>query len=153
MDFCEKLSNTGKAPKGWKFSLPTETQWEYAASGGNKSKGYKYSGSDNIGEVAWYRANSGMKTHPVGQKKPNELGLYDMSGNVLECCLDDWNENSSKQKPEFTRGNDSGGLRVFRGGGWSFDNVRCRAADRIYFAPRTKDSTFGFRVALVPDSF
>ena len=154
MSFCEKLNELEKAPSGWKFTLPTETQWEYAASGGIKGRGRRYSGSYFIDDVAWYRANSGMKTHPVKQKEPNELGLYDMSGNVLECCLDDWNDNSSKQKAEFMRGNDRGGSnRVFRGGGWSFDAVRCRTADRFYFAPGDKGDAFGFRVALVPDSF
>ena len=154
MSFCEKLNDMGKAPKGWKFTLPTETQWEYAATGGNKSKGYKYSGSDNIDEVAWYRANSGMKTHPVGQKKPNELGLYDMSGNVLECCLDDWNKDISEQKEEFLRGNDSGGsrYRVFRGGGWSYDAKRCRSSDRFDFYRDDQQDGIGFRVALVSDS-
>ena len=155
MEFCDTLNRMGKAPKGWKFTLPTETQWEYAARGGRKSKGYKYSGSDNIGEVAWYDGNSGSETHPVGQKKANELGLYDMSGNVHEWCLDDWNDDSSKQKAEFTRGNDQGGssLRVFRGGSGRDDARLCRSAVRVSLVPGNRYINLGFRVALVPESY
>lgn len=154
MEFCEKLNDSGKAPSGWKFTLPTETQWEYAARGGRKSIGYKYSGSDNIDEVAWYEDNSGRKNHPVGQKKANELGLYDMSGNVSEWCLDDWNRNSSKLTAEFefSRGNDlDGSLHVFRGGSRSDDARLCRSASRSnYDVHGYHDYGLGFRLALVP---
>ena len=154
MAFCEKLNAIGKAPSGWKFTLPTETQWEFAARGGKKSKGYKYSGSSNFNEVAWYCDNSRGKTHPVGQKKANELGLYDMSGNVDEWCLDDWNANSSKQKAEFTRGNDRGGSnRLYRGGSWYYLAMGCRSADRSYFGPGNRRNILGFRVALVPTKY
>ena len=151
MEFCEKLNAMGKAPKGWMFTLPTETQWEYAARGGKKSKGYKYSGSNDVDEVAWHRGNSGSNTHPVGQKKANELGLYDMSGNVFELCLDDGNDDSSKQKAEFTRGNDQGGSkRVNRGGSWSAYAWFCRSSYRINYAPGFRDNfQLGFRLALV----
>ena len=157
MEFCDKLNTMGKAPKGWMFILPTETQWEYAARGGKKSKGYKYSGSNNIDEVAWYAQNSSVshalgETHPVGQKKENELGLYDMSGNVHEWCLDDWNADSSKQKAEFKRGNDQdGSYRVARGGSW-FDYYgakHCRSSTRAYWEPVARGSFHGFRIALV----
>ena len=154
MEFCEKLNSTGKAPNGWKFTLPTETQWEYAARGGKKSKGYKYSGSDSIDEVAWYQDNADKKTHPVALKKANELGLYDMSGNVWEWCLDDYQDRSDKLKAEFTRGNDQGGsFRVGRGGSWfSYARNRdCRSACRNYhMGPGYRGSDLGFRVALVP---
>ena len=154
MEFCEKLNSTGKAPSGWKFTLPTETQWEYAARGGKKSKGYKYSGSDSIYEVAWCDNNSGSKTHPVGRKKANELGLYDMSGNVWEWCLDDWDSDSSNLTAEFTRGNDQGGSeRVFRGGSWNFNASSCRSANRFISGPGYRFIGLGFRVALVPEKY
>ena len=154
MAFCEKLNSMGKAPAGYKFTLPTETQWEYAARGGKKSRGYKYAGSDNIGEVAWYGSNSGKKTHAVATKKANELGLYDMSGNVWELCLDDWNGDSSRQKAEFTRENDSAGYgRVKRGGGWDYLGWVCRSAYRIGYDLSGRSYDLGFRVALVPESY
>ena len=133
MEFCEKLNDYGYAPRGYKFSLPTEAQWEFAARGGNKSKGYEYSGSTDINEVAWYDDNSGDKTHDVGTKKPNELGLYDMSGNVWEWCLDA-----------------NGSLRVLRGGSWGINAYGCRVALRGYNFPDDWYSSGGFRLALVP---
>jgi len=151
MEFCEKLNDSGKAPRGWKFTLPTETQWEYAARGGKKSKGYKYSGSDKADDVAWYDANSGHKTHPVGQKKANEIGLYDMSGNVYEWCLDDSKKDSSKLTAEFSRGNDrSSSDRALRGGCWFFNARYCRSACGGRSAPGDRGYDIGFRVALVP---
>ena len=178
MAFCEKLNEMGKAPKGYKFTLPTETQWEYAARGGRKSRGYKYSGSDNIGEVAWYYENSGdrrlderellkdftvdklvknlkdnnCQTHPVAGKKANELGLYDMSGNVWEWCLDDYNSDSSKAVPEFARSADDsrGSERVTRGGRWNFGARFCRSAGRGRGGPGARVIDVGFRLALVP---
>jgi formylglycine-generating enzyme required for sulfatase activity len=156
MDFCEKLNSMGKAPRGWKFTLPTETQWEYAARGGNKSKGYKYSGSNNIDDVAWNKT-SYYETYPVGKKMPNELGLYDMSGNVWEWCLDDWKNKSDMLSPEFSRGNDknpSGAtFRACRGGSCASSAMACRSAtrDSIPFANGRGDQ--GFRLALVPESY
>ena len=150
MEFCKKLNEMGKAPSGWKFTLPTEAQWEYAARGGRNSRGYKYSGSDNPDEVAWYNRNSGNEAHPVARKKANELGLFDMSGNVWEWCLDDWNDDSSKARPEFTRSNyRSGSDRVNRGGGWGNRASGCRSASRSYDAPGNRLSGLGFRLALV----
>ena len=154
MEFCEKLTSMGKAPKGWKFSLPTETQWEYAARGGNRVKGYYYSGSSVVSEVAWYDDNSGSRTHPVGQKKPNELGLYDMSGNVSEWCLDDYNDDSSKLTAEFTRTNERyGPRRSVRGGHWDSGPRNCRSLYRISNEPGNWRYDLGFRVALVPESY
>jgi formylglycine-generating enzyme required for sulfatase activity len=155
MEFCEKLNDSGKAPKGWKFTLPTETQWEYAARGGKKSEGYKYSGSDIIDEVAWYTDNANG-THPVGQKEANELGLYDMSGNVWEWCLDDYQNKSDKLTAEFSRGNDkSDSRRVNRGGSWlQFGGAWfCRSASRYSTGPSARSNDLGFRVALVPESY
>ena len=157
MSFCEKLNSSGKAPDGWKFTLPTETQWEYAARGGNKSKGYRYSGSNLPDEVAWgkeYDDNSGSKTHPVGRKKANELGLYDMSGNVFEWCLDDWADDISKLTTEFTRGNDQDGSDRAVRGDYSFSLVSGRTRnDGGSFSPGDRYSNLGFRVALVPESY
>ena len=114
--FISKLNSiTGK-----QYRLPTEAEWEYAARGGNRSQGYKYSGSNTPSNVAWYDDNSGNKTHEVMTKSPNELGLYDMSGNVYEWC-DDWYDikyyaNSPNNNP---KGPSSGFYRVIRGGCWS----------------------------------
>lgn len=134
MEFCKKLNDMGLAPAGYKFSLPTEAQWEYAARGGNKSKGYEYSGSNDINEVAWYDDNSGRQTHPVGEKKPNELGLYDMSGNVWEWCLDTY----------------YGSGRIVRGGDWDDLARYCRVAYRDDGSAVIRGRTDGFRLALVP---
>jgi len=154
MEFCEKLNSTGKAPAGWKFTLPTETQWEYAARGGKKSKGYKYSGSNSIDDVAWCSRNSDSKTHPAGQKEANELGLYDMSGNVWEWLLDDRNNSSNELIAEFTRGNDQDNSnRAYRGGSWLSTAMDCRSAFRSYPSPSKRSSSLGFRLALVPESY
>ena len=154
MAFCEKLNEQGKAPSGWKFTLPTESQWEYAARGGNKSKGYKYSGSNSAGNVAWYRINEDIQTQPVGKKAANELGLYDMSGNVWEWCLDDWNDDSSKQTAEFTRENVREGQRVERGGSWYCYARYCRSSgDRQGVDCDKGIYDLGFRLALVPESY
>ena len=104
-------------PASWRFRAPTEAEWEYAAKGGRKSKGYKYSGSDNIERVAWHKGNSEGKTHPVKQKEPNELGLYDMSGNVWEPCMD---MSKSYHEGEFTDpiGPTKGWDRASRGGAY-----------------------------------
>ena len=150
MEFCEKMNKY--APSGWQFTLPTETQWEFAARGGNKSRGYKYSGSKDLGSVGWYRDNSGDTTHEVGGKAPNELGLYDMSGNVFEYCLDNYQKDSSKTTPEFTRAyrDSDGSSRVIRGGCWDLSAQFCRSAYRYYGDPADRYNCLGFRLALVP---
>ena len=151
MDFCEKLNSAGKAPDGWKFTLPTETQWEYAARGGDKSEGWIYSGSKRVGKVAWHYGNSGGRTHAVGKKKANELGLYDMSGNVWEWCLDEWSKKSDGLNAGFTGESfQEGSDRAIRGGSWYGSARRSRVSNRSHGSPRYRDSHIGFRLALVP---
>ena len=145
LDFINKLNQL----TGLKFRLPTEAEWEFAARGGKQSKGYKYSGSDNIGDVAWYYENSGSKTHQVGTKEPNELGIYDMTGNVWEWCGDWYGSYSSSAQTNPT-GPSSGSGRVLRGGSWSSDARDCRVSDRSYYYPSYRNYVYGFRVVLVP---
>ena len=128
--------------------LPTEAEWEYAARGGNKSKGFKYSGSNNINKVAWFYKNFGCKTHKVGTKKPNELGVYDMSGNVWEWCSDWYDSNYYSKSPKNSpQGPTSGKYRVLRGGSWGNGSVSCRVADRDRNNPDSSDYRYGFRLA------
>ena len=142
-EFLQKLNGlTGK-----RFQLPTEAEWEYAARGGNKSKGYKYSGSNDIDEVAWYDGNSGSQTHPVGTKKPNELGIYDMSGNVWEWC-NDWYGVYTSTPANNPTGPSSGGCRVYRGGSWSSDARGCRVSNRYGDYPDGRSYDLGFRLVL-----
>ena len=150
MEFCEKMNKY--APPGWQFTLPTETQWEFAACGGNKSRGYKYSGSDNLDSVLWYNKNSGNTNHEVGGQSANELGLYDMTGNVWEWCLDNYQNDSSNTKAEFTRAyrDSDGSCRVIRGGSWRYIARRCRSAYRYNGQPANRNYYLGFRLALVP---
>lgn len=144
-EFVKKLNReTGRT-----FRLPTEAEWEYAARGGNRSKGYKYSGSDSIDEVAWHDGNSGGKTHPVKGKRANELGLYNMSGNVWEWCAD-WFEYYSRGEQDNPQGPDSGADRVCRGACWSNDASYCRVSKRNYNTPACRFSGLGFRLVLCP---
>ena len=148
--FIEELNRLlSKQLGGMRFALPTEAQWEFAARGGNKSKGYKYAGSNNIDDVAWYRNNSGEALHPVAQKRPNELGLYDMSGNVREWCQD-WFDDYSSNAQTNPQGPASGTYRVFRGG-TVVNNARyCRVSIRFGMQPGYSDSGIGFRLCLIP---
>jgi formylglycine-generating enzyme required for sulfatase activity len=128
------------------YRLPTEAQWEYAARGGQSASGYKiYSGSNTVGDVAWYSGNSGSKTHEVGTKAANELGLHDMSGNVYEWCWD-WYGNYSSGAQTDPAGASSGSYRVNRGGSWFYSAQYARSAYRIYFYPYNRLSYLGFRL-------
>ena len=129
------------------YRLPTEAEWEYAARGGSKSRGYTYAGSNTVGEVAWYTDNSTRRTQPVGTKNPNELGLHDMSGNVWEWVWD-WKGAYSASAQANPRGPSSGSHRVGRGGGWYFSASYTRAAYRGNFTPSERYRYVGFR--LVP---
>ena len=167
--FCRKLNEklSGQLPDGYHFDLPTEAQWEYAARGGNKSKNYIYSGGNQLDNVGWYYENSGKsrlndkewkqdnlipnecKPQPVGTKGENELGLYDMSGNVFEWCLDRVEgylpgsvKNSSGSSPVLTC--------VYRGGSWLNKAEVCLLSSRYSAKPSEREAFFGFRVALVP---
>ena len=129
-EFIAKLN----AATGRNYRLPTEAEWEYAASGGTAGHGYTYSGSNDINTVAWYYDNSGLRTHNVGTKAPNELGIYDMSGNVWEWCSD-WYDNTQQ-------------YRVLRGGGWSSTAEICAVSSRHCSTPDDRSDGLGFRLVL-----
>ncbi len=127
---------------GGNFRLPTEAEWEYAARGGERSNGYKYSGSNTIDDVAWYDNNSSSMAHQVGTKAPNELGLYDMSGNVREWCSDLYVSYSSSAETNPYR------FRVFRGGSWGYDAQCCRVSFRSNNGPSYHSASLGFRLVM-----
>ena len=139
---------------GLTFRLPTEAEWEYAARGGNRSQGYKYSGSNTIDDVAWYGYYDNSKgtainfsTYPVGTKQANELGLYDMTGNVYEWCSD-WYESYSSSSQTNPTGPATGSHRVLRGGSWDHSARSCRVSYRSGINPGNGDFIIGFRLAL-----
>ena len=142
-DFISKLN----AMTGKKFRLPSEAEWEYAARGGKKSRGYQYSGSNTLGDVAWYEGNSGSKTHAVGTKQPNELGIYDMTGNVYEWCQD-WYGSYSSSPQTNPIGAVSGSSRVDRGGSWFFTAKHCRSSYRFNLTPGYRLNFLGLRLVL-----
>ena len=142
-EFISKLNRiTGKT-----FRLPTEAEWEYAARGGNKSRGYQYSGSNNLLDVAWCGDNSGSKTRAVGTKQPNELGIYDMSGNVDEWCQD-WKGAYSSSSQVNPTGANSGSYRVCRGGSWGCIARICRSSYRYCGTPVSRYTFLGLRLVL-----
>ena len=142
-EFIRKLN----AQTGKNYRLPTEAEWEFAAKGGKQSRGYIYSGSNDLGSVAWYSDNSESKTHPVGSKQGNELGIYDMSGNVWEWCSDWYGPYSSYNETNPT-GASSGQYRVLRGGCWTYFANYCRAASRDRGSPGYGYYGRGFRLVL-----
>lgn len=144
IEFCRVLSlKTGK-----RFRLPTEAEWEYAARGGNKSKLYKFSGSNNLYQVAWCLDNSDSIPHQVKTKKPNELGIYDMTGNAWEWCSDYWSEKYNDSPQNNPKGPAYGEYRVHRGGGWLNLPKSCRISYRHYARPGRKNDYRGFRLAM-----
>ena len=128
------------------FRLPTEAQWEYAARGGNKSNGFLYSGSNTIDDVAWYYEDPVSKSHPVKTKAPNELGIYDMSGNIWEWCSDWYGEYSSAAQTD-PAGSSTGSYRVCRGGSWGSYAASCRVANRTSYTPTGIAFYHGLRLA------
>ena len=146
-DDCQEFIRKLNIMTGRSFRLPTEAEWEYAARGGKKSCGYQYSGSSNILDVAWYWDNSLDGTHVVGMKQANELGLYDMTGNVFEWCKDWYGayRSSSLINPAGTA---SGADRVCRGGGWGSSMRCCRSSYRDYYPPNYRYGNLGFRLVL-----
>jgi len=135
-----------ESANGYRF--PTEAEWEYAARGGNQSGGYRYAGSNDLGSVAWYDANGNTTTHPVGQKAPNELGLYDMTGNIYEWCWDWYDDDYYSVSPtDNPKGPNQGTLTCIRGGSWISSADGSRVANRLNFLPGARRTTFAFRLA------
>jgi len=132
------------------FRLPSEAEWEYAARGGGRKE--RYAGGDDVDDVAWYSVNSGNMTHPVGRKKANALGLYDMSGNVWQWTADWFSQSYYRESPRSNpKGPFEGTKRVFRGGGWFYDARGVRASYRDFAAPDYSSSYLGFRLVLEND--
>jgi formylglycine-generating enzyme required for sulfatase activity len=155
VEFCRKLTDRerkkGKLPDGYVYRLPTEAEWEYAARGGIKSQGFKYPGSNDPEEVAWHHSGSMDQTHPVGTKLPNELGLYDMAGNVWEWCLDWYAPDYYTKAPKTDPINNNHGdktYRVCRGGSWGLYPTHCRSVNRGGGTPTGRFYSYGFRVVL-----
>ena len=146
-DDCQEFLSKLNSITSKTFRLPTEAEWEYAARGGNKSRGYQYSGSNNLSDVAWYGDNRGSKTHPVGSKQANELGIYNMAGNVCEWCQDRFGKYISSSQVNPTGAN-RGSYRVIRGGCWGYSAGICRSSCRSFSPPDHRGSGLGLRLVL-----
>ena len=150
--FLDRLNEMVKdqLPEGMKFMLPTEAQWHYAAMGGQKSKGYTYAGSNTLADVAWYADNANGTTHPVASKQPNELGLYDMSGNVWEWTSDWWADTADLVAEQGTdyAGPATGTVRTLSGGGWDYGAEYCAVSFRSYDPIDKAVNSLGFRLVL-----
>lgn len=146
---------------GYKFRLPTEAEWEFAARGGNKSQRYRYSGSNNLSQVAWWNGNSNNKLHDVGMLIPNELGIYDMSGNAWEWCSDWYDKDYYKTSPEKNpsknrkeKGDNRVAKRVARGGCTNYGDKYCTVSYRYHCSSESRESRGGFRLVMeVPEEF
>ena len=146
-DDCQEFISKLNSLTGQNFRLPTEAEWEFACRGGNNSRGYKYSGSNDIDSVAWYKDNSGGNTHPVATKLSNELGICDMSGNVWEWCSD-WYDKYSSGLLVNPKGPYDGTTHVDRGGSWISDAGHCRSSIRNYCSPVARYCYLGLRLSL-----
>jgi formylglycine-generating enzyme required for sulfatase activity len=146
-DNVQEFINQLNVVTGKQYRLPMEAEWEFAARGGNKSQGYKYSGSHNLNNVGWFKDNSGDITHQVGTKMPNELGIFDMSGNVWEWCMDLYGTYLASEQEE-SMVVFSGPYRVLRGGGWYCPASRCRVTYRDADKPDNFHCSYGFRLVL-----
>jgi formylglycine-generating enzyme required for sulfatase activity len=145
-DDIQEFLKTLNEKTGKNYRLPTEAEWEYAARGGKNSQQFKYAGSNNLDEVGWYTNNSNSNTNPVGQKKPNALGIFDMSGNVWEWCAD-WYGDYSSEAQANPKGPAGGSNRVGRGGGWNYYPQDCRVSNRNHGDPAGRGYFIGFRLA------
>lgn len=125
--------------------LPSEAEWEYAARGGKKSKGYKYAGSNDFNRVSWHKDNAFPNSQNVGVKRSNELGLFDMSGNMFEWC-NDWSTAYTNSAVKNPKGSSTGTKKVVRGGGWYYDHIFCRVSNRLFYKPKRRYRYVGFRV-------
>lgn len=149
---CKKFIDTLNEITGEAFCMPTEAQWEFAARGGNLSRGYIFAGSNQIKEVAWYAGDQKFGTHRVGLLSPNELGIHDMSGNVFEWCKD-WYSNYTEDEKIDPNGPSNGTVRVIRGGCWCYDLDGCRVSFRARHSLNDKRHYIGLRLALVAPAF
>lgn len=144
---CAKFVDKLTELTGYVFRMPTEAEWEFAARGGNLSHHYVYAGSNDVSQVAWYNEVSGVKTHPVALLQPNELGLYDMSGNVCEWCQD-WYVNYNDAPETNPVGPESGTENVYRGGSWLHTPVGCRVSSRYDLDPHESADNLGLRIVM-----
>ena len=146
---CQRFISKLSAITGRLFRLPTEVEWEYAARGGKLSCGYKYSGGNEIDSLAWYEENSERHSHLIGQMEPNELGLFDMSGNVWEWCYDWYKKDYYNESPSNNpQGPLSGTARILRGGSWNSGDYQCRVSFRYRNGPAYMYHNTGMRLAL-----